>query len=97
MIGSLVKWHINLCGLHKTILVEEQQWYYLTHGLENKGVHAFSLDISLKMNMIAWLEFELTSFNTTDQYFSHYAMGTPLASFEITMIFFFITSSCQIH
>ena len=30
------------------------------------------------MNKIAYLEFELTSYNVAVQYISHYAMGTPL-------------------
>ena len=31
-------------------------------GWGNKGVHAFSKGMSLKVNIIAWLEFELTYF-----------------------------------
>ena len=29
---SLLQWHIKLCGLFnaKVIVIEEQQWYYLT-------------------------------------------------------------------
>ena len=29
----------------KSILVEEQQRYYLTHGWEDKGIHTFSKGI----------------------------------------------------
>ena len=40
------------------MLVEEQQWYYLTHSWEGiKGAHTFLKSISLKMN-ITQLEFK---------------------------------------
>ena len=39
---------VNLCGLFnaKAILVEEQQWYYLTHSWRDKEVHAFPKGIN---------------------------------------------------
>ena len=40
----------------KPILLEEQQWYYLTHSWEDKGVHTFPKGICLKVNVIAQLE-----------------------------------------
>ena len=52
-----------LCGLFnaKAILLEEQQWCYSTHSWEDKGAHTFSKGIRLKVNVIAWMEFELTT------------------------------------
>ena len=41
-------------------MIVEQQRYYLTHSWEDKGVHAFPQGISLKVNIIAQLKFELT-------------------------------------
>ena len=56
-----VSWHINLLRIFNTkvILPEEQQWYYLTHSLEDKGVHIVPKGICSKVNVIARLEFEL--------------------------------------
>ena len=60
--GFFVQWHVNLYGLvnSKAILIEEQQWYYLTYDWRDKVVHAFSKNISLKMNVIVRLDFEAT-------------------------------------
>ena len=60
--ASFVLRHINLCGLFnaKVIHVEEQYWFYLTSCLGNKRVHSFYNRISLKVNVIARLKFELT-------------------------------------
>ena len=43
-----VKCHTTLCGLFnaRAILVEESQWYYLTHRSGDKSVHAFPECIS---------------------------------------------------
>ena len=38
----------------------------------DKGVHAFLKGISLKVNIIVWLEIELAYFKATVQHFSHY-------------------------
>ena len=82
-VGFFVSWHMNLHGLFnaKAILVEEKQWYYLTHIWISKGVHAFLKIISLKMNVIAWLEFELTFFLSAVHHFSYYVMGTLFIRF----------------
>ena len=63
-LSFFVLWNINLRGLFntKTIPVKEQLWYYLTplHIKEDKrGVIAFSGGITLKVNAIVQLEFEL--------------------------------------
>ena len=44
----------NLDGLFnaEVILVEEQQWYYITHYWEGKEVHAFLKCICPKVNVI---------------------------------------------
>ena len=44
------------------ILVEKQQWYYLTYNWRYKGVHTILKSISPKVNVVARLEFELTYF-----------------------------------
>ena len=40
----------------------------------DKGVHAFPKDISLKLNVIAWLEFKL---DVIVQHVNQYATETP--------------------
>ena len=61
--GLFFWWYINLCRLFnaKAILLKEQSWYYLTHSWEDKRVHNFLKGICPKVNIIAWLEFELTT------------------------------------
>ena len=61
-IGISTQSDINLPGLFnaKKILVEGQQWYYLTHWRGDKGVHAFPKNISPKANVRGPLNFELT-------------------------------------
>ena len=46
------------------ILLEEQQWYYLTHSWEDKGVHTFPKGICPKVNVIAQLEYELAYYDS---------------------------------
>ena len=46
----------------KATLSEEQQWYYLTHCRWDKQVQNFAKDISLKVNVKALVEFELSYF-----------------------------------
>ena len=43
----------------KPFFIEEQQWYYLTHSWEDKGVHTFPKGIRRKVNVIARLDIEL--------------------------------------
>ena len=75
---GLVSWHINLCGLFnaKIIFVEEQQWYYLTHSLGDKIVHAFSKRTDLKVNAIARMVFELVYNDSKVELVSNYATGS---------------------
>ena len=67
-----VCWHINLIGLFdaKSIFLEGQWWYYLTHNWEDKKIHTFLKDICPKVNVIARLEFELAYYNSTVQHFT---------------------------
>ena len=56
--------HINLYGLFnaKAILVEEQKSYFLIDKAgKDKAVHSFPKDMSPKVNVIVWLEFEHTT------------------------------------
>ena len=48
----------------KAILLEEQQWYYLTHSWEDKLVHTFPKGICPKVNVIARLEYELAYYDS---------------------------------
>ena len=67
MIGSLVYWHINLCGLFNAkAILEEQQSYNWIHSCKDNGVHIFPKGISLKVNVIVWL----THYDVTVQYVS---------------------------
>ena len=75
--GFFVKWYIYIRGLFntETILVEAQQWYYLTHGYSGGGdkeVHTFPKGINSKVNVIARVEFELTYLEAALQPRSHY-------------------------
>ena len=58
----------------------EDNIFIATHSYDeiNKEFHPFSKVIISKVNVIAWLEFELAYFKAIVQHFSHYAMGTPL-------------------
>ena len=73
------QWHINLHGLFnaKALLLEEQQWYYLTLSWEDKGVHTFPYGICPKVNIIAQLEFELANYDSAVHRFNHYTMWIP--------------------
>ena len=55
----------------KAILPEEQQLYYLTHSWENKGAHTFPKGICPKVNVIAWLEYELAYYDSAVHRFNH--------------------------
>ena len=61
----------------KTIPIEGQSWYYLTHSWENKGVHTFPKGICPKVNVIAWLEFKLAYYDSAVHRFNHYTTRTP--------------------
>ena len=51
------------------VVEEQQQWYYLTHSWEDKGVRTFPKGICPKLNTITWLEFELACYNSAVQCF----------------------------
>ena len=50
------------------MLVKEQQWYYLIHIWEDKRIHTFLKGISLKVNVIIWLEFKIAYFKAKVQH-----------------------------
>ena len=56
----------------KSILLEEQLWYYLTYCWEDKEVHTFPKGICPNVNVIARLEFELTYYDSAVQHINHY-------------------------
>ena len=60
----------------KAIILEEQQWYYLTHSWEDKRVHTFSKGICPKVNVIARLEYELAYYDSAVHGFNHYTTRT---------------------
>ena len=62
----------------KPLLREEQQWYYLTHSWEDKGVHTFPKGICPKVNVVARLEYELAYYDSAVHRFNHYPTRTPL-------------------
>ena len=53
----------------KSILVEQQILFYPLH--RDKCVHAFPKGISLKVNAVVQLEFELAYDDIADEYVSH--------------------------
>ena len=61
----------------KAVLVEEQQWYFLTHNWVDKGFHTLFKFISLKVNVDAQMEFELSYYYFTVHHFQHNATGIP--------------------
>ena len=61
----------------KSVLLEEQQCYYLTHSWEDKGVHTFPMGICPKVNVITRLEFELVYYDFAVHRFNHYTTRTP--------------------
>ena len=68
----------------KTILLQEQYWYYLTHSWEDKGVHTFPRGICPKVNVIARLEYELAYYDSAVHPFNHYTTRTPLLFWEFS-------------
>ena len=71
----------------KCIIVEEHQWFYLTHEWGYKEIHAFPKGISPKVNVIAQLEFNLAYDDVGVQLVNPYAMGTSPRNtwYHITM------------
>ena len=60
-------------------ITRNQQWRRrITEDLPDASKMYDWKDISLKVNVIVQLEFELIHYNIAVQYMSHYGMGTPL-------------------
>ena len=57
----------------KAILLEEQQWYYLTHSWEDKQVLTFPNVICPKVNVLTRMEFELAYYDSAVQRFKHHS------------------------
>ena len=57
----------------KTVLI-----LFITNRWWNKGVHAFPKGISLKVNVIVWLELKLAYYVVAVQYVNHCATGVTL-------------------
>ena len=67
----------------------------------DKGVHAFLKGISLNVNVIAPLEFELTYYETAVQAFSNYVTGISLFSLGLLLNWYrknytFYTRKCNV-
>ena len=60
-----------------SFFLEWESWYYLTLRWEDKRVHTFPKGICPKVNAIAWLEFELSYYNSIVHPFN--PIGTPPA------------------
>ena len=58
-------------------LVEEEEWYYLTHSWEDKGVDTFPKGICPKVIVIGRLEFELAYYDSAVHRFNRYTTTTP--------------------
>ena len=71
--------------LSRVIQFETQQWDYLTHSLGDKGVHIFLKGISPKVNVIEWMEFELTTI-VAAQHVRHKAIGTALVQVVVVVV-----------
>ena len=48
-----------------------------TQSWDDKGVHAFPKGICPKVNIIAWLGFELAYYDSVDHRFNHYTTKAP--------------------
>ena len=81
-INTLVWFNINLRGLFN---VRQQ----LTHCWRDKGVLAFPKSTSLKLNIIARLEFQLDYFEAAVQHFSYYAKETLIYISQLIYIYVF--------
>ena len=61
LIGTEKVWFLCRLFNAKAILLQEQQWYYLTHSWEDMEVHGIPKGICPKVNVIARLEYDLTT------------------------------------
>ena len=78
LVSFLMEYQTHRLFHAKAILVERQKLNYLTHSWGDNRVYTFPKSISLKVNTIVQLEFELTYYNVTIQLISYYALGLPL-------------------
>ena len=83
--GSFFYRHIKFRGLFnvKTIRVEEQLGYYSTHSSRDNWAHAFSTDISPKVNTIVQLDFELDFYAVPIMYITQRVAPYSIRSFGV--------------
>ena len=62
----------------------------------DKGVHTFPEGISLKVNVIPWLEFELIYYNVIVRHISHNATGT-VPSHSLTLLEIGVRRLYRVH
>ena len=65
---------LQIYAYRKTTMVV---FYPSLGGGEEKSVHTFPKCIRRKINVLAWLEFELAHFKNVVLHFSRYTTGTP--------------------
>ena len=65
------------------MLQVEQQWCYLTHSWEEKGVHTFPKGIFPKVIIIARLEYEFAYYNSGVKRFNPYTTRTLPSYFHL--------------
>ena len=63
--------------------------------MKDKEVHTFSKGISPKVNVLAWLEFELASFETSVMLFSHFATLTLLFIDTVSALLSFVINNTK--
>ena len=56
----------------KTIVIEEQFWYYLSHSLRDNWVYSFPKDSRRKVDVIIRLEFEIALYDIAVELFKPY-------------------------
>ena len=82
--AQIVVFFFNGISMAKAIMVEEQYWFYLIHSQEIRRVHTFPKDFGPQMNVVVREKFELTYYDVTVEYVSHYATATPLILWKFT-------------
>ena len=76
---GLVSLFTDVWNFRDYLLPKVSLWWYLYPiAGKNEKVHLFHKSISLKIKIIAWLEFELVYSDVIDQHISHDAVRNPL-------------------
>ena len=74
--AAIQKWFYGISTLlgylnPKPPLVEDQKWYFLIHSWGIRGFTPFTKGIRMKLNLIAWLGFELAYYVITTTPLKH--------------------------